>query len=82
MAQNTNHVIKLSIEPAVVGHIPKGVWVAARLPARGELCAYKKSHGLIFGLFLFNFYKKYGFIHGYSFVDIGLLNFLLGKDWQ
>jgi len=42
MAQNTNHVIKLSIEPAVVGHIPKGVWVVARLPARGELCAYKK----------------------------------------
>jgi len=43
MAQNTNHVIKLSIEPTVVGHISKGVWVVARLPARGELCA---SHGI------------------------------------
>jgi len=43
MAQNTNHVIKLSIEPAVVGHTPKGAWVVARLPARGELCA---SHGI------------------------------------
>jgi len=43
MAQNTNHVIKLSIEPAVVGHISKEMWAVERLPARGELCA---SHGL------------------------------------